>query len=162
MGQTPLTNLAITSALWLALLPSISHAQEGFSNNSAQNPSYQAKIFLNAGNLTNIEPLFINFHPQQITLEKENLKVLSKWLIEVKKSNTLIHVYSYATPPTSIRDQSAQSAKQKAIRKAFNRALDAKNVLESHGIAKNLIALHAIGPLGDNPEDQLRITIRND
>ncbi|MBT5187358.1 MAG: hypothetical protein HOH19_07790 [Kordiimonadaceae bacterium] len=162
MRNTPLTNLAITSALWLALLPSISYAQEGFSNKSAQNPSYQAKLFLNAGNLTTIEPLFINFHPQQITLEEENLKVLSKWLEEVKKSDALIHVYSYATPPEGIRDQSEKSANNKAMRKAFNRALDAKLALENQGIPDKQIALHAIGPLGKNPEDQLRITIRND
>lgn len=155
MKQNTLTNLAITSALWLTLLPSVSHAQEPVET------SPQAQIFLNAGALTSIEPLYINFHPQQITLEEENLKILAKWIERVKKSNVPIHVYSYATPPIARRDMTEKSAQHMAMRKAFNRALDAKNALQNGGISEKLIALHAIGPSGDNPADQLRITIRN-
>lgn len=158
MKQNTLTNLAITSALWLTLLPSVSHAQTSVE---LAKTSQQAQIFLNAGALTSIEPLYISFHPQQITLEEENLKILNKWLEQVKKSNVPVHVYSYATPPIARRDMTEKSAHHMAMRKAFNRALDAKNALQNGGISEKLIALHAIGPSGGNPADQLRITIRN-
>tara|TARA_R110002096_G_scaffold416576_3_gene619757 strand:+ start:203686 stop:204171 length:486 start_codon:yes stop_codon:yes gene_type:complete len=160
MTQSPFANLAISSALWLSLLPMAVQAQE-IGGLPAQSPSEQAQIFLNAGSLTSIEPLFITFHPQQITLEEDNLKKLKKWLQKIKKSDVPIHVYSYATPPISRMDMTEKSAHHMAIRKAFNRALDAKNALENEGVAGTQIALHAIGPADDNPGDQLRITIRN-
>jgi hypothetical protein len=153
------TALAISSALWLTMLPTTSFAQK--------NPllpdistSEQAQIFLNAGNLTTIEPLYLSFHPQQVTLEEENMKILAKWLERVGKSDIPIHVYSYATPPTSRRDITTASSRHMAIRKAFNRAIEAKNALEASGISEKLIALHAIGPDGENRSDQLRITLR--
>ena len=159
MNPKPLTNLAITSALWLSLLPEISLAQD-IANLPKISPSEQAQIFLNAGSLTSVEPLYITFHPQQITLEEDNLKKLKKWLAAVKKSDVPIHVYSYATPPMGRMDMTEKSAQHMAIRKAFNRALDAKNAIESEGVSTNLIALHAIGPATDSASDQLRITIR--
>lgn len=160
MTSSPIANLAISSALWLSLLPTMVHAQE-FSGLPATTTSEQAQIFLNAGSLTSIEPLYITFHPQQITLEEDNLKKLKKWLQKIKESNVPIHVYSYATPPMSRMNMTEKSAHHMAIRKAFNRALDAKNALENEGISGTQIALHAIGPAEDNPGDQLRITIRN-
>ena len=158
MKQHTLTNLALASALWLTLLPSVSHTQTSVV---LPETSQQVQIFLNAGALTSIEPLYINFHPQQITLEEENLKTLNKWIEKVKKSNVPIHVYSYATPPMARRDMTEKSARHVAMRKAFNRALDAKNALQNGGISEKMIALHAIGQINDNPTDQLRITIRN-
>lgn len=160
MTQSPLANLAISSALWLSLLPMAVQAQE-IGGLPAQTPSEQAQIFLNAGSLTSIEPLFITFHPQQITLEEDNLKKLKEWIQKVKKSDVPIHVYSYATPPMSRMDMTEKSAHHMAIRKAFNRALGAKNALENEGVSGAQIALHAIGPADDSPGDQLRITIRN-
>ena len=77
MTSSPIANLAISSALWLSLLPTMVHAQE-FSGLPATTTSEQAQIFLNAGSLTSIEPLYITFHPQQITLEEDNLKKLKK------------------------------------------------------------------------------------
>lgn len=159
MTSGHITNFAITSALWLALLPSVSIAQDNQLVLPA--PSEQAQIFLNAGSLTSVEPLFINFHPQQVTLEEDNLKKLKEWIDRVKKSEVPIHIYSYATPPMARRDMTENSAQHRAIRKAFNRALDAKNALENEGISEKLIALHAIGPDTENPMDQLRITLRN-
>ena len=159
MTQMPLSNLAVTSALWLSLLPAISMAQD-ISNLPVTTTSQQAQIFLNAGNLTTIEPLFITFHPQQITMEEENLKKIKKWLAQVKKSEVPIHVYSYATAPMSRMDMTDKSAQHMAIRKAFNRALGAKNALENEGVSEKMIALHAIGPTQDYEADQLRITIR--
>lgn len=159
MTSGPVTNFAITSALWLTLLPSISVAQD--NQLALPAPTEQAQIFLNAGSLTSIEPLFIKFHPQQIILEEDNLKKLKKWIERVKKSEVPIHVYSYATPPMARRDMTENSAHHRAIRKAFNRALDAKNALQNEGISENLIALHAIGPDTENPSDQLRITLRS-
>lgn len=153
------TALAISSALWLTMLPHGSIAQTG-SLLPDISASEQAQIFLNAGNLTTIEPLFISFHPQQVTLEEENLKILNKWLEQVGKSDIPIHVYSYATPPGSRRDMTPTSARHMAMRKAFNRAIEAKNALEARGISGKLIALHAIGPDGDNSSDKLRITLR--
>ncbi len=159
--MTPKTaaSFAITSALWLTLLPSEAIAQET-SNLPIHSTSEQAQIFLNAGNLTTVEPLYLSFHPQQITLEEENMKILKKWLEHVKKSEVPIHIYSYATPPRSRMDMTPSSARHMAIRKAFNRAIEAKNVLQSQGISEKLIALHAIGPAGEMPSDQLRITLR--
>lgn len=159
MNKAPLTTLAITSALWLSLLPATVHAQD-ISGLPA--PSEQAQIFLNAGSLTSVEPLFISFHPQQITLEKDNIKKLNEWIAKVKKSEIPIHVYSYATPPMSRMDMSDKSAQHRAMRKAFNRALDAKNALQNGGISEKLIALHAVSPEAGNSADQLRITIRSD
>ncbi|MEZ5758775.1 MAG: hypothetical protein R3D86_11195 [Emcibacteraceae bacterium] len=160
MSPLPLSNLAITSALWLSLLPVMTHANE--INGLAEHaPSEQAKIFLNAGNLTTVEPLFISFHPQQIKLEEENLKSLKKWIAEVKKAEVPIHIYSYASPPTARMDMTDKSALHMAIRKAFNRALDARNAIENEGIPERLIALHAIGPADVSPSDMLRITIRS-
>lgn len=158
MNQAPLTRLAITSALWLSLLPATVHAQD---IKGLPAPSEQAQIFLNAGSLISIEPLFISFHPQQIALEEDNLKKLNEWIEKVKKSDVPIHVYSYATPPMSRMDMTEKSAQHMAIRKAFNRALDAKNALQNGGISEKLIALHTVGPQGGNSTDQLRITIRN-
>ncbi len=157
--MNPKTALAISSALWLTMLPTGSIAQTN-SLLPDISASEQAQIFLNAGNLTSVEPLFITFHPQQITLEEENLKVLNKWLERVGKSDVPIHVYSYATPPTSRRDMTPASARHMAIRKAFNRAIEAKNALEANGISEKLIALHTIGPDDENLTDQLRITLR--
>ncbi len=153
------TALAISSALWLTMLPTTSFAQTNplLPDSSA---SEQAQIFLNAGNLTTIEPLYLSFHPQQVTLEEENLKILVRWLERVGKSDIPIHVYSYATPPTGRRDMTATSSRHMAIRKAFNRAIEAKNALEANGISEKLIALHAIGPDGENRSDRLRITLR--
>ncbi|MCC3860038.1 hypothetical protein [Pseudemcibacter aquimaris] len=159
MNEKPLTHLALSSALWLAMLPAFSFAQ---SAPPEPTPSEQAQIFLNAGSLTNIEPLLISFHPQQILLEEENMKSLRRWLIKVKKMNLPIHIYSYATPPMARRDMTENSAHQRAMRKAFNRALEAKIAIEGEGINENKIALHALGPTGDNPMDRLRITIRRD
>lgn len=153
------TALAISSALWLTMLPTDSIAQESPLLPDVST-SEQAQIFLNAGNLTTLEPLFITFHPQQITLEEENLEILNKWLERVGKTDVPIHVYSYATPPTSRRDITPDSARHMAIRKAFNRAIEAKNALEASGISEKLIALHTIGTDGDQANDQLRITLR--
>lgn len=158
MNQAPLATLAITSALWLSLLPATVHAQ---NISGLPAPSEQAQIFLNAGSLTSVEPLFISFHPQQIALEEDNIKKLNKWIEKVKKSDVPIHVYSYATPPMSRMDMTEKSAHHMAMRKAFNRALDAKNALQNGGISEKLIALHAVGPEAGNSTDQLRITIRN-
>lgn len=153
------TAFALSSALWLTMLPTGSFAQTS-SLLPDVSASEQAQIFLNAGNLTTIEPLFISFHPQQVTLEEENLKTLTKWLERVGKSDVPIHVYSYATPPTSRRDMNSASAQHRAIRKAFNRAIEAKNALEASGISEKLIALHTIGADGESSTDQLRITLR--
>ncbi len=151
--------LAISSALWLTMLPTGTFAQTS-SLLPDISASEQAQIFLNAGNLTSVEPLFITFHPQQITLEEDNLDLLNKWLDRVGKSDVPIHVYSYATPPQSRRDMTPESAKHMAMRKAFNRAIEAKNALEASGISQKLIALHAIGPASENGADQLHITLR--
>ncbi len=160
MNSNPITNLAITSALWLTLLPAVSYSQD-IANLPAHAPSNQAQIFLNAGNLTTIKPLYINFHAQQIKLEEDTLTSLQNWVEQVKKSEVTIHVYSYATPPNSRRDMTEKSAHHMATRKAFNRAINAKNALQNEGIPENLIALHAIGPATENPADQLHITLRN-
>lgn len=160
MNNKPLTNLAITSALWLTLLPAYSFSQTA-DLLPESGPSEQAQIFLNAGNLTSAEPLYINFHSQQLTLEEGNLVSLKKWAEKIKRTSVPIHIYSYATPPRARRDMTDKSATHMAVRKAFNRALSAKNALLNEGIPSELIALHAIGPATDNPADQLRITIRN-
>lgn len=159
MNDKPLTNLALSSALWLALLPAFSFAQDKLPEPT---PSDQAQIFLNAGSLTNVEPLLISFHPQQILIEDENMKSLKRWLIKVKKMNLPIHIYSYASIPPARRNMTENSSHQRAMRKAFNRALEAKIAIEAEGIAENKIALHALGPVGDDPQDRLRITIRRD
>lgn len=165
--MTPKTaaNFAITSALWLTMLPASSFSQESShaQTNSAlpvAPMSEQAQIFLNAGNLTTIEPLYLSFHPQQITLEEENLKILKDWLIKIGRSDTPIHIYSYATPPGSRMDMTPNRAQHMAMRKAFNRAIEAKNAIQTAGVSEQRIALHAVGPTGDSPVDQLRITLR--
>lgn len=159
MNPKPITNFALSTALWLTMLPAFSYAQEFIPETR---PSEQAQIFLNAGSLTSIKPLMITFHPQQIMLEEENMKILKKWLEKVKGKSVPIHIYSYATPPMSRRDMSEKSAQHRALRKAFNRAIEAKNAIQNEGISETLIALHAIGPSSDKPTDQLRITIRKD
>ncbi len=164
MNNNPITNLAITTALWLTLLPGIASAQNTITNaitDDNHQTSQQAQIFLQAGDLTSIDPLYINFHPQQLSLEEENMKQLKKWIKNIKKMGLPIHIYSYATPPISRRDMTSKSAQHMAIRKAFNRAIDTQNALQSEGIPIKLIALHAIGAKSNNPTDQLHITIRN-
>ncbi|MDG1707241.1 MAG: hypothetical protein P8H03_00685, partial [Emcibacteraceae bacterium] len=127
-----------------------------------QIPNEQAQIFLNAGALTSVEPLMINFHPQQITLEEDNMERLIKWITRVKKMSVPIHVYSYATPPPARRNMTEKSAQNMAMRKAFNRAIEARNVIETQGIESKKISLHTIGPKSNDPTDQLRITIRKE
>ncbi len=152
-------SFALTSALWLTMLPSGSFAQNA-SSLPATPLSEPAQIFLNAGNLTTVEPLYLSFHPQQIALEKENLKILNEWLEKIGKSDLPIHIYSYATPPRSRMDLTPERAQHMAMRKAFNRAIEAKNAIQTAGVAEQRIALHAVGPNGDSAADQLRITLR--
>lgn len=159
MNHKPLTNLAISSALWLAMLPSISFSQQAIT---PPNPQNQAQLFLNAGSLTSVKPLVITYHPQQVTLEEDNLKILQEWLAKLKDTPVPIHIYSYATPPIARRDMTKKSATHFAMRKAFNRALEAKNAIEASGINENLIALHAVGHREDDPTDQLRVTLRQE
>lgn len=159
MNNKPLTNLAISSALWLAMLPSISFSQNAIAPPEEQN---QAQLFLNAGSLTSLEPLVITYHPQQVTLEEDNLKILQEWLAKLNDTAVPIHIYSYATPPMARRDMTKNSATHFAMRKAFNRALEAKNALEASGVNSNLIALHAVGHREDDPADQLRVTLRQE
>lgn len=160
----PIIKSVMSTAIWLTMIPGVSFAQD-FSFNDDHQTGKQAQIFLNAGNLTSIEPLLINFHPQQLAFEEENLKLLKAWVEKIEKTDTPIHVYSYASPPMSRRDMTEKSAHHMAIRKAFNRAIDAKNILENEGVPAKLIALHAIGAKSDNrpniSNDQLHITIRN-
>jgi len=161
MKHKPLTNFALSSALWLTLLPAFSHAQDK-TPLIQHAPSEQAQIFLNAGALTSVEPLMINFHPQQITLEEDNMELLKRWIKRVKKMSVPIHVYSYASPPPARRNMTERSAQNMAMRKAFNRAIEARNIIESEGIESKKISLHTIGARGDDPMDQLKITIRKD
>ncbi|MDG1438733.1 MAG: hypothetical protein P8P98_07115, partial [Emcibacteraceae bacterium] len=159
MIHKPLTNFALSSALWLTLLPAFSHAQDKMPL-VQQAPNEQAQIFLNAGALTSVEPLMINFHPQQVTLEEDNMELLIRWITRVKKMSVPIHVYSYASPPPARRNMTEKSAQNMAMRKAFNRAIEARNVIETQGIESKKISLHTIGASGDDPLDQLKITIR--
>lgn len=161
MKHKPLTNLALSTALWLTLLPAFSYAQDK-SKLPAPKVNEQAQIFLNAGALTNVEPLMITFHPQQIMLQDDNMEILKRWITKVKKMSVPIHVYSYASPPMARRDMTKNSAYNMAMRKAFNRAIEARNIIETEGIPSNKISLHTIGPKGDDPLDLLRITIRKE
>lgn len=157
MNHKPLTNLALSSALWLAMLPALSFAQATIEQPKKQS---QAQLFLNAGSLTSIKPLVITYHPQQVTLEEDNLKILQEWLAKLNSAPVPIHIYSYATPPLARRDMTEKSSTHFAMRKAFNRALEAKNAIEATGINSKLIAMHAVGQREDDPTDQLRITLR--
>lgn len=159
MNHKPLTNLALSSALWLAMLPAFSFSQSTLEQPKPQN---QAQIFLNAGSLTSIKPLVITYHPLQVTLEEDNLKILEEWLDKLKETPVPIHIYSYATPPMARRDMTEKSATHFAMRKAFNRALEAKNAIEAAGINSKLIAMHAVGHREDDPADQLRVTLRQE
>jgi hypothetical protein len=156
MNYKPLTNLAISSALWLAMLPAFSFSQEALEPPKTQN---QAQLFLNAGSLTSVKPLVISYHPQQVTLEEDNLKILQEWLAKLKDAPVPIHIYSYATPPMARRDMTKKSATHFAMRKAFNRALEAKNAIEAAGINSKLIAMHAVGHREDDPSDHLHVTL---
>ncbi|MDA9770137.1 hypothetical protein N9D02_03780 [Emcibacteraceae bacterium] len=159
MNHKPLTNLAISSALWLAMLPTISFSQETIALPKQQS---QAQLFLNASSLTSVKPLVITYHPQQVTLDEDNIKILQEWLTKLKDAPVPIHIYSYATPPMARRDMTKNSATHFAMRKAFNRALEAKNAIEASGINSNLIAMHAVGHREDDPTDQLRVTLRQE
>ncbi len=160
LTNVDLKSTFLTSAFWLSLLPAFSHAQDN-NIDLGSDPNTQARIFLNAGHLTAIQPLLLNFHADQITLEEQNEKSLQEWTEKLKEYAIPIHIYSYATLPHGRRDLNEKSAHHIAVRKAFNRALLARTSLQNKGIPTNLITVHAIGPEEENSLDQLHITIRS-
>lgn len=153
-----MTKLRLTTAVWLSLAAPAVHSSEA-------PPPVQEHIFLGADHLTDITPVWLNFHPDQLALVEANKEAVQKWAAGLGNYPVRVHVYSYASLPTGLRDQKKDARRHLAVRKAFNRALGARNILEQAGIPAKRIVLHAIGPAGGEKgraEDRLHITVRED
>lgn len=151
-------NLRLTTAVWLSLATPIAHSSEA-------PPSVQEHIFLGADHLTEITPVWLNFHPDQLSFVEANREAVRKWAAGLGNYPVRVHIYSYASLPTGLRDQKADTRHHFAVRKAFNRGLAARNILEQEGVASKNIILHAIGPAATaagGSEDQVHITVRED
>lgn len=57
-------NLSLTTAVWLSLAAPVAHGSEA--------PPLQEHIFLGADHLTEITPVWLNFHPDQTSLVDAN------------------------------------------------------------------------------------------
>jgi len=126
-----------------------------------QELSKQEIILINPNSLRSIDPIFITYHPEQIMLEEAEKNKLRVWIKNINILDLPINIYSYATSPINRMDMTKGSAQHIAIRKSFNRAIEAKKFLKSQGMLEAQITLHAIEPVDNISRDQLHITIGN-
>lgn len=147
----------MTSALWLSLLAAAPDAAV-----TANAEVLNENIFLQAREVTEINPLRIQFLKGDVQLTDNKREMIRQWAKKVAKFNIQVYIHSYATAPTGIRNLTPETARHEAIRIAFNRGLMAKNFLEQNGISQNRLILKSIGPQQGHENDSITITSRRD
>ena len=142
-----------TSVLWLSMVTSQVAQPTPLPENG--------KSFLQADQLTHIQPLRLRFHKGETQLTEKNQEIILLWARKILNYDVPVFITSYASAPTGIRDLTKDIAHHEAIRLAFNRGLLTKNLLEQSGISKKRLILKALGQDPLQIEDTIILTIRN-
>lgn len=140
--------------LWLNLLAGHTHAKP---------PEVQDnRLFLNAQQLTEIQPLRLRFIKGEEFLTNTSHELIHQWADRMSKYDVPIYINSVASLPTGIRDMTDDKARHGAVRIAYNRGVMARQFLIHCGIDPERLTLHAIPAAPSTLNDSITITARKD